>query len=366
MSYFNIYNNKTIFVTGHTGFKGSWLITWLNKLGAKVIGISNSLPSDPCNFEASNLSKVVNDQRLDIRDFDSLNKLFHLHKPDFIFHLAAQALVRQSYEYPLDTISSNTMGCANILEAIRIYDRPIIGVIITSDKVYQNMEWNKGYVEDDKIGGKDPYSASKGMTELMISSYVESFFNKPNKEIRIGIARAGNVIGGGDWAKDRLVPDCIRAWSKNEIVKIRYPNSTRPWQHVLEPISGYLTLGADLYSRSINHGEAFNFGPKKNQDHSVKELINEINKYWNTVNWKDISKTDVHHHEAGLLKLNCQKAHDKLEWFSVLDFKETIKLTIEWYKDYYDNPNKDMKDISNNQIDQYCKIAKSLSIKWAL
>ena len=339
------------------------MITWLNKLGANVIGISNSLPSDPCNFDVSNLSEVVNDLRLDIRDFISLNKLFQLHKPDFVFHLAAQALVKQSYDDPLDTISSNTMGSTNILEAIRIYERPIKAVIITSDKVYQNMEWEKGYVEEDIIGGKDPYSASKGMTELMITSYIEAFFKNSNKEKRIAIARAGNVIGGGDWAKDRLVPDCIRAWAKNESVNIRYPSSTRPWQHVLEPISGYLTLGADLYLRTVNHAEAFNFGPKKNQDHSVKELIDEIKKHWNTVNWKDISKSEAHHHEAGLLKLNCQKAQDKLDWFPVLDFKETIKFTIDWYKDYYDNPKKNMQHISNYQIEEYCEIAKSSSIK---
>jgi len=237
--------------------------------------------------------------------------------------------------------------------------------MITSDKAYDNVEWVWGYRETDRLGGKDPYSASKGMAELAIRSYIESFFNKPDSNVRVGIARAGNVIGGGDWAVDRIVPDCMKAWSDNKIVDIRSPWATRPWQHVLEPLSGYISLAVDLDENSNNHGEAYNFGPSSDQNYPVSKLIDEMSKYWNQVKWNDISKGGDHVHEAGLLKLNCDKVLFDLDWHSTLQFEETIKMTVEWYKHYYQNQEKSMYEFTIDQIDEYTKLANLKGIAWA-
>ena len=290
----NKFKNKTILITGHTGFKGSWLCSWLTFLGAKVVGLSIDIPTKPSHFSSSMLGGMVEDHRLDIQDTTAIKKLVNEIQPDFVFHLAAQALVRKSYENPLETIAINAIGTASILDAIRFLDKEVVAVIITSDKVYDNVEWAWGYREVDKIGGKDPYSASKGMAELAIRSYIECFFKRPDSNVKIGIARAGNVIGGGDWALDRIVPDCMRAWSKNELVEIRSPKSTRPWQHVLEPLSGYLTLALNLDESSNNHGEAYNFGPPANQNFPVDELIIEMSKYWEKIKWNDVSNNSSH------------------------------------------------------------------------
>ena len=307
-----------------------------------MVGLSIDIPTDPSIFSSSSLGTMIEDYRLDIRDITAIKKLINQVQPDFVFHLAAQALVRKSYENPLETLSVNALGSATILDAIRQLDKKVIAVMITSDKAYDNVEWMWGYRETDRLGGKDPYSASKGMAELAIRSFVESFFNTPESNVRIGITRAGNVIGGGDWAKDRIVPDCIRAWSKNEAVDIRSPNSTRPWQHVLEPLSGYLALADNLSRDYKYHGQAYNFGPMSNQNYPVSDLINEMSKYWDKVKWHDISKNKDHLHEAGLLKLNCDKALYDLNWRPTLDFSETVKITIEWYKKYYQNPEESM------------------------
>ena len=249
----NKYKNKKVLVTGHTGFKGSWLTTWLIKLGAEVTGLSNGIPTSPSMFEELNLSNKINDIRLDVKDLASVKKVINDCQPDFIFHLAAQAIVSKSYSDPVDTVTTNVIGTMNILESLRLYDQSCTVIMITSDKCYDNVEWIWGYKESDHMGGKDVYSGSKGAAELIIKSYVNSFF-KNNHPVKIAIGRAGNVIGGGDWASDRIIVDCVKAWSKGEKLEIRSPEATRPWQHVMEPLSGYLTLGEKLYNNSNLHG----------------------------------------------------------------------------------------------------------------
>jgi len=361
----NIYKDKTVLITGHTGFKGSWLSMWLVNLGAKVVGVSNCEVSETSNFSVSNISSVIDDHRLDVRDADAIKTLVEKVQPDFVFHLAAQALVRPSYENPLETMTTNAIGTANVLDALRVLDKKVVAIMITSDKAYDNVEWVWGYRETDRLGGKDPYSASKGMAELVIRSYVESFFGSEDSNVRVGITRAGNVIGGGDWAVDRIVPDCMEAWANGETVDIRSPHATRPWQHVLEPLSGYLCLAVDLYLNSHHHGEAYNFGPSAGQNYPVNKLIDEMSKYWNQIKWNDASTDEGHVHEAGLLKLNCDKALSDLEWHSTLQFEETVKMTVEWYKEYYQNQNQPMYDFTIGQIELYTKAAKLTDIAWA-
>jgi CDP-glucose 4,6-dehydratase len=361
----NIFNDKTVLITGHTGFKGSWLSIWLSHLGAKVVGVSVDIPSNPSNFMVSNIKDIVEDHCIDIQDSEAIRKLIQEIQPDFVFHLAAQALVRESYSNPRETMITNAIGSVNVLDALRDLDKKVIAIMITSDKAYDNVEWAWGYRETDRLGGKDPYSASKGMAELAIRSYVESFFKKSNSQINIGIARAGNVIGGGDWAKDRIVPDCIKSWSMDKTVIIRSPWSTRPWQHVLEPLSGYISLAYDLCKNRNHHGEAYNFGPSTDQNHSVSWLIEEMSKYWEQVKWENASMENVNIHEAGLLKLNCDKALQELKWSSTLRFEETVKMTIEWYKHYYQNPQKSMYEFTIKQITDYTKLANSREISWA-
>jgi len=365
MRYFrSTYANKQILVTGHTGFKGSWLSVWLTHLGACVTGLSLDIPTSPSHFEVSRIGELVNDQRVDVRDTEQLKRVVDECQPDFVFHLAAQSLVRSSYEDPLATFSINAIGSANILDALRTMNKNVIVVMITSDKVYDNVEWVWGYRETDRLGGKDPYSASKGMAELAIRAFIESYFNSPESNIRVGITRAGNVIGGGDWARDRIVPDCMKAWAQNKAVEIRNPASTRPWQHVLEPLSGYLTLGAELYRSEQKSGNAYNFGPPASQNHSVQELIEEMSHYWDNVSWRDISKDQRHLHEAGLLKLNCDKALFDLQWQPALQFKETVRMTVQWYKRYYQNESKSMLDFTLSQVDEYAALAEEQAISW--
>ena len=362
---FDNFKGKTILVTGHTGFKGSWLSIWLTHLGAKVIGVSDSEVSKPSNFAVSAISTVIEDHRFDIRDSDAVKALVKKVQPDFVFHLAAQALVRPSYENPIETMTINAIGTANVLDALRVLNKKVVAVMITSDKSYDNVEWVWGYRESDRLGGKDPYSASKGMAELAIRSYVESFFNGPDSNVRVGITRAGNVIGGGDWAIDRIVPDCMEAWASGETVDIRSPHATRPWQHVLEPLSGYLVLAADLVQSGKNHGEAYNFGPSADQNYPVSKLIDEMSKDWDKIRWNDTSSNAGHVHEAGLLKLNCDKSLFDLQWHSALQFEETVKMTVEWYKAYYQNQEQSMYDFTIDQIESYTKAAKLKGVSWA-
>ena len=271
MTQFNFYKDMKILITGHTGFKGSWLSAWLSQLGAKVIGLSDRVPTDPAHYNFSR-GYLDSDLRIDIKDADAVFSTINEIQPDFVFHLAAQPIVLESYKNPLNTFNTNVMGTGNVLDALRRSNHKCTAIMITSDKCYDNVEWTYGYRETDRLGGKDPYSGSKGAAELVIHSYVESFFKKPESNVSIGIGRAGNVIGGGDWAPYRIIPDYVQAWSKSKKPEIRSPFATRPWQHVLEPLSGYLSLATSLINDNDLNGEAFNFGPPSYQNHTVKEF----------------------------------------------------------------------------------------------
>lgn len=350
----NYFKNKTIIITGHTGFKGSWLTFWLNLLGAKVVGISKDIPTKPSIFKALMLKKKITHIKLDLNNLNKVKNIFIRYKPDYVFHLAAQSLVKKSYLNPVVTFNSNTIGTLNVLESLRYLKKKCISVIITSDKSYKNIETNKGYKENDLLGGKDPYSASKASAELVIQSYLESFFNLKSNKNLIAVARAGNVIGGGDWSTNRLLPDCIKAWSKKKKVIIRNPNATRPWQHIFEALRGYLELAIRLSKNSNLHGEAFNFGPKNSQNKSVIELIKQAKKNWKNVNYK-IVKSKKKQYESKLLKLNSNKAKRLLKWESKLNFSHTIKMVIDWYKYFYKS-NKDLNKFSENQLKNYLRL----------
>jgi len=361
----NIYKDKKVLITGHTGFKGSWLTVWLLKLGAKVIGLSKDIPTNPSMFESLKLEEKIDHHIMDIRDLESVKNLIDASQPDFLFHLAAQPIVSLSYSNPIETLSSNIMGTANILEALRELNNKCTVVMITSDKAYDNVEQVWGYKEDDKMGGKDIYSGSKGAAELVIKSYYHSFFKDESSNVRLAIGRAGNVIGGGDWAKDRIVVDCMEAWSEEQSVEIRSPKATRPWQHVLEPLGGYLNLGQVLHENMSLDGEAFNFGPRAEQNHTVKQLLEDLSAYWNFTNVDDaFTVTDnIPFHEAGLLKLNCDKALFYLKWQANLDYKDTIQFTSEWYYDFYKTES-NMYDKTFIQIEKYEKMAKEKALLW--
>ena len=361
----NIYKNKKVLITGHTGFKGSWLTVWLLSLGAKVIGISKDIPTKPSMFEELELESKITHYKEDIRNLEVITKIIEEEKPDFLFHLAAQPIVSTSYSNPIETISSNVMGTTNILEALRIINEKITAIIITSDKAYDNVEQIWGYKENDQMGGKDIYSGSKGAAELVIKSYYHSFFKNDDSNVNLAVARAGNVIGGGDWAKDRIVVDCMQSWSEGEIVEIRSPKATRPWQHVLEPLSGYLNLGQVLYEDSSFSGEGYNFGPRAEQNRTVEELLIDLSRYWN---YEDANKAykvtgNIPFHEAGLLKLNCDKALGYLNWQATLDYKDTIRFTSEWYYDFYKSDIQMYKK-TVEQIKEYEKLAEKSELLW--
>ena len=360
-----LFAGKTVVITGHTGFKGSWLAIWLKMVGAKIIGIALDPNTQPSHFEAAKLNEELTDHRLDIRDFNRIESIIREVSPDFVFHLAAQPLVRESYNNPIDTFSVNMMGTIHVLESLRSLNKHCVAIFITSDKCYDNVEWTWGYRENDRLGGPDPYSASKGAAEIAIRSYVKSYFSKQGTKVRIGIGRAGNVIGGGDWALDRIVPDCVKAWSKNQIVELRSPEATRPWQHVLEPLSGYINLAMELYNAIDLHGEPFNFGPPASQNHTVHELVKQMSLHWDQVRWGKISKNTNGPYESGLLKLNCDKALHHLGWKAVMDFEQTIQMTAEWYKSYYMHRDKSIIDKSKQQISEYINLAKQKNLKWA-
>jgi CDP-glucose 4,6-dehydratase len=266
---------------------------------------------------------------------------------------------------PVATYQTNVLGTLNLLEALRLLEKPCTAVLITSDKCYDNVEWVWGYRETDSLGGSDPYSASKGAAELVIRSHIKSYFPKATSKVRIASARAGNVIGGGDWAQDRIVPDCVRAWAKGESVQLRNPQATRPWQHVLEPLSGYLSLAAELNKKDELHGEPFNFGPPAYQNHSVLKLVQMMSEDWDQVHWEEFSDTVEQPHESGLLKLNCDKALHHLHWQAILSFQETVQMTAEWYRSFYENP-LTIQQMTFKQIEDFVNIAKSKEMLWAL
>lgn len=360
---FDVFSGKKVLITGHTGFKGSWLTAWLKDLNANIVGISLDPSTKPSHFVSANLGDGIIDCRFDIRNKCIVEEVILDTKPDFVFHLAAQALVRQSYENPVDTWEINVLGTLNVLEALRKLENSCAAVIITSDKCYENVEWVWGYKETDALGGSDPYSASKGAAELVIRSYVRSFFPKSNSKIRIASARAGNVIGGGDWSEDRIVPDCVRAWSNDKIVELRNPFATRPWQHVLDPLSGYLLLAAELKQRDIFHGEAFNFGPAAFANHSVIDLVRQMSLHWDKVRWLEISDKNKGPRECGLLKLNCDKSMHYLNWQPSLNFEKTVKITSEWYHKFYSAPEA-ISDFTLHQIHEYIKSANLNGLAW--
>lgn len=358
-----VYKGKKVFVTGHTGFKGSWISLWLELMGAEVCGYSLDVSYTPSHLSLLGLKQksIIGD----IRNLEKLKKSIIEFQPDIIFHLAAQPLVRLSYREPVETYSTNVIGSLNVYEAARICPSVRSIVTITTDKVYENNEWVWGYRENDRLGGKDPYSASKAAMEIMTESYRYSFFNLDkigkDHDILLGVARAGNVIGGGDWAEDRLIPDIIRANLKNENVKIRSPKSIRPWQHVLEPISGYLLLGQQLIERNTKCATAYNFGPPHNDEMTVEEIVVEMKKYWDLISY-EIEKPKEMLHEAGILKLDCTKANNELHWKPVWSMEEGLKNTIEWYRLFYE----DKKTQSINDLTAYVHSAKEQNLKWTL
>lgn len=361
----NIYNGKKVLVTGHTGFKGSWLTTWLLKLGAKVCGISDCIPTQPSMFEELGLEQKIEHHFADVRDFDRVFGIVSQFNPDYVFHLAAQPIVSISYDDPLKTISTNVMGTAVVLEALRQWNKECSVVVVTSDKCYENVEWEWGYKETDHLGGKDVYSGSKGGAEIIFHAYFHSFFVSDNNKVKLATGRAGNVIGGGDWAKDRIVVDCMKSWAEGKTVEIRSPSATRPWQHVLEPLSGYLALGASLNIDKKIHGESFNFGPRSEQNRSVLELLSDLSSQWKFDKVEDAYKVtdNIPFHEAGLLKLNCDKALFHLKWEANLSYSTCVNMVGDWYYKFY-KEDKDMYQLTLDQISQYENMALEGNLKW--
>lgn len=336
-SMFNdIYKDKVILVTGHTGFKGSWLSIWLTMLGAKVVGLALDPNSEKCNYSVTNLKKhLYADIRGDIRNIDDINSVIQKYQPEIIFHLAAQALVRTAYEKPKDTFETNLIGSLNILECVRHNNCVHTVVMITSDKCYENVEQIWGYKETDRMGGYDPYSASKGCAELMISSYRNSYFNPlkyTDHKKAICSVRAGNVIGGGDWSENRLIPDCIRSIESDQTIEIRSPNATRPWEHVLEPLCGYLRVGQMLMENPEEYSNNFNFGPPLSSNKTVWDVVTKLVDYYGNGSIADVSDQEKVH-ENTLLNLDITKAYVMLGWEAKLTFEESIEYTVDWYKE---------------------------------
>lgn len=352
----NVYKDKRVLVTGHTGFKGSWLTLWLHKLGAHVIGLSLDPDTKPSHWDLLQLKDVV-DYRVDIRDAESVQQVIQKHQPEIIFHLAAQPLVRRSYNHPVDTFSTNVMGLINLLQSV--HDCSSVRVLInaTTDKVYAEKQCEQGYNESSPLGGYDPYSSSKACAELVTECWQKSFFSS-DSVVRLATVRAGNVIGGGDWAEDRLVPDLVRASIAGKALMVRHPNAVRPWQHVLEPLSGYLRLGQLLWQDASFKG-AWNFGPGRAGEASVQQLSKSLAMHWENIKIEHDSR--LHPHEASILRLNADAAHKQLGWYPVWGIDETLKRTARWYKKFYEN----QSILSQQDLDAYIKAAKTLKMAWA-
>lgn len=363
MAFGDIYRGKRVLVTGHTGFKGSWLCEWLLALGADVTGLALPPATTPALFDELGLSGRLQDRRGDIRDLATVRAAVHAARPDFVFHLAAQPLVRLSYAQPAETYATNIMGTVHVLEAVRLAGIRCAVVVVTTDKCYENTERAHAYHEDEPMGGHDPYSSSKGATELVVSAYRRSYFSAADSPVKLASARAGNVIGGGDWALDRIVPDCIRSLQRGEVIPVRNRHATRPWQHVLEPLSGYLWLGARLAS-SAPRGElasAFNFGPTPAATQPVAALVAEVLKHW-PGKWED--RTDPRAvHEATLLSLAIDKAGRVLGWKPVWDFPATIAHTVEWYRSVSADASV-APGLTRRQIATYEAAARALKLTW--
>ncbi len=365
MVFGDAYRGRRVLVTGHTGFKGSWLCEWLLSVGAEVAGFSKDIPSRPSHFEAIGLSsRLRRDERGDVRDLAGLRDVFGAFQPEVVFHLAAQALVRDSYDDPKGTFDTNVGGTVNVLECLRSAPSVRSAVLVASDKCYENREWEFGYRETDPLGGKDPYSASKGAAEIVFASYARSFFGDKGA-CCVASARAGNVIGGGDWAKDRIVPDLARSWSAGTKAEIRSPKSTRPWQHVLEPLGAYLWLGAELLrSPGGVAGESFNFGPGADSARTVSELIEELVKTWAGSGIFIDTSAVGHRKEARLLHLSCDRAQARLSWLPTLVFAESGRMTAEWYRDYYATPTR-ARDLTARHLAEYQRLAAERGRAWA-
>lgn len=366
MKLYNYFENKKVLITGNTGFKGSWLTLWMLKMNAQVYGISDRIPTDPSMFENLELEKRINHQFCDVRDYQKIQESILRIQPDYVFHLAAQPIVSEAYADPLTTLETNIMGTAHILESLKKLEKECIVIIVTSDKCYENIEQVWGYRETDHIGGRDIYSSSKGSAELIMHSYYHSFFNKEGQNIRVASARAGNVIGGGDFSKDRLIPDCMRAWSNKQKVTIRNPKSIRPWQHVLEPLGGYIYLASKLKDNKKFNGESFNFGPYSELSETVHDVITALCENWGFADCSDAYNfiENQEFNEAGFLKLNCDKALHILKWRSVMQHHETIKRTKDWYINFF-SLKQDMFQVSMSQISDYENLGNQRNAKWA-
>lgn len=349
----DFFRGKKVLVTGHTGFKGSWLTTWLLQLGAKVTGFSNGVPHQPSLFEMLRCDSDCETVHGDIRNFQQVCDVVSKGQFDIIFHMAAQSLVRYSYANPLETTMVNTMGTAHILEAVRIAASPCNVIVITSDKCYANDEELWGFRETDAMGGRDPYSMSKGAAELVVSSWRASYFSKTDSKVKVASARAGNVIGGGDWSQDRIIPDCIRSLINNKPISVRNPSATRPWQHVLEPLGAYLLLAASLDSDLFPPvDEGWNFGPSYKDTKAVRDLVELLIHHWGSGTWKDESNADSVH-EAKTLGLNCEKAYSILNWSPIWNFERAVQETTDWYKLAKGNNPTVLRDVTLSQIETY-------------
>jgi CDP-glucose 4,6-dehydratase len=376
MPFGDYFRDRSVFVTGHTGFKGAWLSLWLAELGARVHGYALEPPTRPSLFDEADVrARLASHTIGDIRDCETLAKVIRLAKPEFVFHLAAQAIVRYSYRDPRQTYETNVMGTVNVLEAVRAASSVRVCQIITSDKCYENREWIYPYREDEPMGGADPYSSSKGCAELVVNAYRRSFFDPSSVEghgVSLASARAGNVIGGGDWAEDRIIPDCIRALSKNEVILVRNPNAIRPWQHVLEPLAGYLSLAAAQGAEPARFSQAWNFGPPAVGNLHVNQVVEEVIRHWGSGSWRGVSapeRTSARRgsfHEATFLKLDISKATDLLQWQPLWTGHEAIAQTVLWYR----NRASAGQDFNASrycvgQIEAYTKEASEKGLVWA-
>jgi CDP-glucose 4,6-dehydratase len=346
----DFWKGKTVFVTGHTGFKGSWLVLWLSRLGARVVGYALQPPTTPSLFALAGVAEAITSLEADVRDLGTLSAALSDAKPDLVFHLAAQSLVRNSYQQPVETYATNVMGTVNLLEAVRQCPSVKATVVVTSDKCYENKEWVWGYREDEPLGGHDPYSSSKGCAELVTAAYRRSFFSASDGATAVASARAGNVIGGGDWAADRLIPDILRSFSEQRPVLIRSPHAIRPWQHVLEPLSGYLDLAEKLCDDANEFEGSWNFGPSEDDVKPVSWVVEHLKN-----NWGDRAAWQIdagpRPHEAAFLKLDCSKARAKLGWMPVLTLEHALAWTVEWHRAYLDGKN--VRQLTEAQIERY-------------
>lgn len=356
------WKGKRVLLTGHTGFKGSWMSLWLKEMGAELTGLALNPPTSPSLFEDARVADNMNSVIGDIRDLDTVKKLFHDVQPEIVIHMAAQPLVRESYQFPVETYAINVMGTVHVLEAVRQTPSVRSVVVVTTDKCYENKEWLWGYRENEPMGGYDPYSNSKGCAELVTSSYRNSYFNPKNYDahkVAVASVRAGNVIGGGDWAMDRLIPDIMRAVMDKKAVNIRSPYATRPWQHVLEPVGAYLLLAERLYTNGAEYAEGWNVGPRSDDARNVQHIVESICKVWGDEATYQID-SNPQPHEAGYLKLDISKIENRLGWHPAWPLPVTIEKTTTWYKEY--SQGSDALDICLRQLRQYINDSKELAL----